>query len=263
MADSLNTFNEEETNAEPADHTLAMLEKAEQLEKNNNPDRPDWLPDKFNSVEDMAQAYSALESKLGQSNTDEEAEVEDVDPAEVEELSEEGGDVAEVLDAAGLDFDVLQQEYSELGELTPDAYAALEEAGFPRDLVDNYIQGQEALASSMNNEMYNLAVGQEGYQEVMSWAAENLPATEVNTFNRTIDTGDTTSVRFAVQGLVARYRSEVGVEPRLIQGDNASASGGKFDSAAQLTAAMRDPRYDKDPAYRQQVAAKLSRSSVF
>lgn len=266
MADSLNTYNEDQTNAEPADHTLAMLEKAEQLEKNNNPDRPDWLPEKFKSVEDMAQAYNALESKLGQPNDsedyDDDAEIEDVDPDEVQELPD-NEEVSEVLGAAGLDFDVLASEYNELGELTTDAYEALEEAGFPRTLVDSYIQGQEALASSMNNEMFELAGGEEGYQDMMSWASENLQPNEVNTFNRTVDSGDPASVRFAVQGLVARYRSEVGTEPRLIQGNNAPVSGGKFESAAELTAAMRDPRYDKDPAYRQQVAAKLSRSSVF
>ena len=28
-------------------------------------DRPEWLPEKFKSAEDMATAYSSLESKLG------------------------------------------------------------------------------------------------------------------------------------------------------------------------------------------------------
>lgn len=264
MADSLNTYNEDNATAEPADHTLAMLEKAEQLEKNNNPERPDWLPEKFKSVEDMAQAYNALESKLGQTKTDEEDyEVEDVDPNEIEETSEGSGDVEEVLTAAGLDFDVFQQEYAERGELSSDAYDALAEAGFPRSLVDTYIQGQEALFESMNNEVYSLAGGEEGYQEVVSWASDNLPQSEINAYNNTIESGDPSTVRFAVQGLVARYRSEVGHEPNLIQGDTGPVSGGKFESAAELTAAMRDPRYDKDPAYRQAVAQKLSRSSIF
>ena len=30
-------------------------------------ERPEWLPEKFNSPEDLASSYSALESKLGQS----------------------------------------------------------------------------------------------------------------------------------------------------------------------------------------------------
>ena len=38
MADSLNT-HDLDAGSEPAEHTLAMLEKAEQIEKNNNPDK--------------------------------------------------------------------------------------------------------------------------------------------------------------------------------------------------------------------------------
>ena len=35
-----------------------------------------------------------------------------------------------------------------------------------------------------------------------------------------------------------------------------------FRSQAQLVAAMSDPRYDNDPAYRQEVIAKLDRSDL-
>ena len=39
-------------------------------------ERPEWLPEKFNTPEDMAASYSSLESKLGQSKDDMRAEVE-------------------------------------------------------------------------------------------------------------------------------------------------------------------------------------------
>ena len=258
MADSVNT-HDGTAGQEPADHTQAMLDKAAQLEKNNNPDRPEWLPEKFESPEAMAQAYSALESKLGQQPKAEEPE----QVEEVEATPTDGGDVAEVLDKVGLDFDVFQQEYDEAGELSTDAYAALEQAGFPRSLVDTYIQGQEALSANTNNEMYAIAGGEAGYRQLVSWASDSLPSDEIDAFNATIDTGDPALIRMAVQGLNARYRSEAGSEPNLVQGSTDKVSGGKFDSAAELTAAMRDPRYAKDPAYRASVAQKLSRSSVF
>ena len=35
-----------------------------------------------------------------------------------------------------------------------------------------------------------------------------------------------------------------------------------FGSVAQVTDAMNDPRYSKDPAYRKEVEDKLARSSV-
>jgi len=73
---------------------------------------------------------------------------------------------------------------------------------------------------------------------------------------------DPNMIRLAIQGLNARYRSEA--EPSLLQGGTGTvSSGGRFESNAELTAAMSDPRYSKDPAYRQQVADKLARSSLF
>jgi hypothetical protein len=264
MTDRLNTHNPETEMAEPAEHTAAMLEKADQIEKNNqSEERPEWLPEKFKSAEDMAQAYNSLEQKLSSNNEDDdEGEVEDVDPSEVEEVPS-SGEVEEVLDKVGLDFDVFQQEYSENGELSADAYEVLEEAGFPRSLVDNYIQGQEALTAVNTESMYDIVGGESNYEQMTTWATENMSEGDIDAFNTTIETGDADLMRFAIQGLEARYRSEVGNEPQLIQGNNAPVSGGKFDSAAELTAAMRDPRYAKDPAYRNTVAQKLARSSVF
>jgi len=139
----------------------------------------------------------------------------------------------------------------------------LEEAGFPRSLVEIYIQGQEALAQSATNEMYSLAGGEDGYKTMMTWAAENLNSSEIEAYNATVDSGDAGIIRLAVQGMVARYRSEVGTEPNLVEGTTGAISGGRFESAAEVTAAMRDPRYQNDPAYRQRVAQMMARSSVF
>jgi len=252
MAEAINTYQEPE--AESQEHVNAMLEKVEGNQQ--DAERPDWLPEKFKSAEDMAKAYSALESKLGQGQQEQDQE-------EVETTGEEtASDVAELLDNKGLDFDVFQQEYNATGGLSDDAYAALEEAGFPNSVVDTWIQGQNALASQVTTEMYDVVGGQEDYNNMVSWASDALPESEIDAFNATMETQDPNMIRLAIQGLNARYRSEA--EPTLMQGQTgAVSSGGRFESNAELTAAMSDPRYSKDPAYRQQVADKLSRSSLF
>lgn len=252
MAEAINTYQEPE--AESQEHVKEMLEKVEGSQQ--DPERPEWLPQKFKSPEDMAKAYSQLESKLGQGQQEQDQE-------EVETTGEEtASDVAELLDDKGLDFDVFQQEYDENGELSDDAYAALEEAGFPRSVVDTWIQGQDALASQMTGEMYNIVGGQEDYNNMVSWAADTLPESEIDAFNATMTSQNPDMIRLAIQGLNARYRSEA--EPSLLQGGTGTvSSGGRFESNAELTAAMSDPRYSKDPAYRQQVADKLARSSLF
>ena len=67
----------------------------------------------------------------------------------------------------------------------------------------------------------------------------------------------------SVHGLKARYQAVNGSDPKLISGDTASANaGGRFESVAQLTEAMRDPRYAKDSAFRNSVQNKLSNSSI-
>lgn len=250
MADTLNTYQEEAP--ESQEHVQEMLNK----ELQSTEERPDWLPEKFKSAEDMAKAYSELESKLGQPQQQQETE-------EVAVTGEESSsEVAELLDNKGLDFDVFQQEYNETGQLSPDAYQALEEAGFPESMVDSWIAGQNALASQMTTEMYDIAGGGEEYAQMVQWASDNLPENEVSAYNVTMESGDPNLIRLAVQGLNARYRSEA--EPTLLQGGTGAVStGGRFDSTAELTAAMSDPRYAKDPAYRQAIADKLAKSSLF
>ena len=251
MADALNTYQEE--TPESQEHVQAMLDK----ERTETEERPDWLPEKFKSVEDMAKAYSALESKLGQPQQEEET------TEEVEVSGEESAsDVAQLLDDKGLDFDVFQQEYAENGGLSEEAYDALQEAGFPRSMVDSWVAGQDALAAQMTEQMYDVTGGGEQYAQMVQWAADNLPDNEVNAYNVTMESGDPNMIRLAVQGLNARYRSEA--EPTLMQGGTgAVSSGGRFESTAELTAAMSDPRYAKDPAYRQSIADKLAKSSLF
>lgn len=256
MADTMNTF--EEPSPESQEHVDAMVAKAEASQV--DPERPDWLPEKFKSPEDMAQAYANLESKLGKPQEQETSPKEETDALK-EEVNQKASEVSELLDSKGLDFDTFQQEYQENGELSEEAYAALAEQGLSKSLVETWIQGQDALAGQLTAEIHQLSGGSDEYAAMMQWAADNLPEAEINAYNATMDRMDADEVRFSVQGLTARYRSEA--EPNLIQGDTGAVSGGKFNSNAELTEAMRNPRYEKDPAYRQEVASKLARSSLF
>ena len=258
MAETLNTHQEENPDANQ-EHDKAMLEKAEQLESNSN--RPEWLPEKFKSAEELVASYQELEKKLGQPK--QEAE-ETITEEQRETIQEQENEVAQVMDKAGLDFNVFQKEYEENGELSNEAYDALSKAGFPKTLVDTWIQGQEALQGDLNNEVFQSVGGEDSYLSMLEWAKDNLPESDISAFNTSVETGDRNLVKFAVQGLYARSRTEVGGnEPQLTQGSASESSGGSFQSAAELTAAMRDPRYAKDPSYRKSVANKLARSSVF
>jgi hypothetical protein len=95
---------------------------------------------------------------------------------------------------------------------------------------------------------------------MVEWSAENLPEAEQEAYNRVIDNGDLNAIYWAVKGLQARYTDAVGNEGPLLRGKAPSSRGEVFRSMAELVRAQSDPRYDNDPAYRQDILQKLERS---
>jgi len=262
-AQSINTFVEETNGAESAEHVRAMLDKAEQIEANNNPDsdeRPDWLPEKFSSVEQMAQAYSELEKKLGRGEKIEEEESgEGFDLDEV--VSTSVDDVEALITENGLSFDVLQNEFLAYGTLTKDSFEDLEAAGFPRPVVETWIQGQNAVADNLKTSVQSLAGGAENYSAMLEWAGENLNDREIGAFNKAIESGNVDDIGLAVNGIMSKFSADA--EPTLMRGGTGTVSANRFNSTAELTAAMGDPKYHKDSAYREKVSKMLANSSLF
>jgi hypothetical protein len=204
-----------------------------------SPEEP-LLAGKFRSPEDLEKAYIELQRKLG---------------------SGEGGEATEAaVEAIGADaFDAMRQEYAESGSLSEGTYKALESRGIPKDMVDAYIEGQKALVDRQVQEVYSSVGGQESYTDLVSWASRTLDAEEIEAFNAEVQSGDLRRARLAVKGLAARRQVEE--RPiRRIEGKSATSSGEAFESMSQVVAAMKDPRYSKDPAYRRQIEARLARS---
>ena len=104
--------------------------------------------------------------------------------------------------------------------------------------------------------------GEKEYNQVVSWAAENLPKNKIDAFDALISTGNTDAIQLAVAGIKAQYDDANGYEGRTLQGKPSRSDGNTFRSQAELVAAMSDPRYDTDPAYRSDVIKKLDRSGL-
>jgi hypothetical protein len=253
--ETLSTYEEQ---AENPDNTQAMIEKGEQLEQNNDPSRPEWLPEKFKNAEQMAEAYAQLEQKMGSGNQEQQTEEVETQPSP----NTESAEVEKALDNVGIDFNSLQQEYNEQGGLSESAYGALAEKGFSKDLVDTWIKGQEASNAEYQNSIYDTVGGEESYSQMISWAADNLSSQEIAAYDKAVDSGDIDMVKLAVAGLQQKYQAVEGVDPSLIDGKATNNTGGNYESWSQVTADMKDPRYESDPAYRQQVVSKLGRSQL-
>ena len=229
---------------------------------------------KFKSVEDLAASYKELEGKLGQVTEEDqppaEEETETTDSTEFNAEEFYGDGLASVLEEVGIDPQEISNRFEETGEINDDDYAKLGEAGFSKQVIDTYLDGLrggaatgEDIASAQIQGIKDSVGGDENYGKMVEWAVNNLPANEVKEFNSLTETANATAIKFAVQGLYSQYNNAMGVEPNLVSG-RASQSGPRpFQSAAEVEAAVSDPRYGKDVAYTQSVYARYEGSNVF
>jgi hypothetical protein len=173
-------------------------------------------------------------------------------------------DADDALKGTGLELATFENEFAETGALSTESYEALEKAGIPKAVVDQYIEGQKAIAANQTAEAHALVGGADNYKSMVSWAANTLGADEKAAFNSAVDKGGA-DAKLAIAGLNAQFRATQGSNPSLLNGF-APAGGDAvvgYRSTAELTTAMSDPRYAKDPAYRKDVEAKLAASKLF
>jgi hypothetical protein len=235
------------------------------------------LAGKYKSVQDLEQAYKELQAKLSRGESIG-PEAGDDDEPEAEEPESPAGSAREIygdliggkLDEAGIDFGDMNTRWQKSGTLESEDYDQLAEAGFDRSMVDAYLSGLQYKASQdtalTTKEVTSIKAslgGEAEYSKMIEWAGSNLSPDEVEGFNQIINTQPMSAVKMAISGLHARYTAAEGREPKLIGGRAPKGNTDKFESTAQLVAAMSDPKYSNDPAYQRKVQEKLSRSSIF
>jgi ATP-dependent exoDNAse (exonuclease V) beta subunit len=221
-------------------------------------ERPEWLPEKFKSAEDMANAYSELEKKLGQPAAEEQQEEEQPQQEETENDNDkpEAGNYNEAVVEASQEF------FANDGQLSDETYQKLEQVGLPRDLVDSYAAGQQALLQSEETQIKGVAGGD--YDAMAEWANEHLPSEEIDAFDEAVTSGSVQQAKLAVQGLHARYQNATGSRPKtLVQGAVSGSSTMPFKSMQELARAQSDPRYRSgDKAYHQEIDRRLAVSNI-
>lgn len=235
--------------------SLAVAEKLGQEES-------ELYAGKYQSAEELEEAYINLQKKLGSSDEDDEVEETTLEDDEYPEEVAEGVDLIttaseEYYENDGAISEETMQRFTEMSSSDlVEAYMAIRDrnpdvdGGVATDLTDAEM-----------NQVYNSAGGEAEYGRLTSWAAQNLSETKLDAFNDMIDRGNSTAIQIAVAGLRAEYEAQEGYEGRMLTGKSAPAADG-FRSQAEVVQAMSDPRYDRDEAYRQDVYDKLERSDI-
>ena len=218
---------------------------------------------KYKSAQELEKAYMELQSKLGEQEDKGETEVAEKEPEDKPTLSE----------GATLITSATDEYYANGNQLSPETLQKFSSMS-SQDLIKAYMEVQQLpeyqqaqqtpveISESQVNQIKNAAGGEQAYANIINWAKTNVPAEQINAFDEVVNSGSVQAINLAVAGLKAQYDNANGVEGRMVTGKAPTNSGDVFRSQQELVAAMNDVRYDRDPAYRQDVIEKLDRSNL-
>ena len=220
------------------------------------------LAGKYKDAQELEKAYMELQTKLGEQEKGE-TEVAEKEPEDKPTLSE----------GATLITSASDEYYANGNKLSPETLQKFSSMS-SQDLINAYMEVQQSpeyqqqqqapaeISEAQVNQIKNAAGGEQAYANIINWAKSNVPAEQINAFDEVVNSGSVQAINLAVAGLKAQYDNANGVEGRMVTGKPPTNSGDVFRSQQELVTAMNDPRYDRDPAYRQDVIEKLDRSNL-
>ena len=235
---SLDNLSEEEKDS---------LQVGEQMQEAQD----NLLAGKYKNAEELEKGYLELQQKLSSNQPAEKAEPEQTEesaePTILDRIWEESTKQEEF--SPELTEEISKMSSTELANMYLDYRQANEGAEPARDFSKDEIQ-----------QLQGVVGGQENYTNMIDWAQKSLNETEVNMFDAVMAKGDPLAAFFAVRSLAYAYNDAVGYEGNMVQGKAPKQNTDQFRSQQELIQAMSDSRYENDPAYRQDVMDKLTRS---
>ena len=283
----------------PADQPELNEEEQKSLEVGEKlaEQQDELLAGKFKDAQELESAYVELQKKLGSDKKEESTEEEKVESKEdikdkpAEEESDNryledgkvnyeevgslyGEKLGKLFEDSNLDpFAISKHFHENNGTITDEMKQSLIDTGLSESSVDSYLAGRAAEAGYGGKTITDLTDkevstikdsvgGEKGYSDLINWSSQNISESESEAFDSIVNTGNADAIQLLVYGLKARYDDANGYEGRMLTGKTAPTNTDVFRSQAEVVRAMNDPRYDSDPAYRQDVYSKLDRSNV-
>ena len=263
----LETQVEEELAPGSEEYNAAMADKFANQDK-TDADPEEKLPviempengqEKFYDAEtgeyDWQNHAKELEYRMSKDDKKEGAETTELTDSEREEaLATPEYQAQDIVQRAGLDAAELKGQLEADGDLSEEAYAALEKQGLRRDIVELYVDNMNYRRDQQTTEALDYAGGEGEWNNLAAWAANNLPHDEGQRYNELLSTPEW---KVAIDALKVR-RESANTEPNMINGGN-SQVGGQFGyrSRAEMKADMSNPMYGTDPAFREGVMQKI------
>ena len=256
------------------------------------------LAGKYKTAEELERAYGELERKLGEQGNKDSETINETEVSESNKVSKETKEASEdskeyYLADGKVNYDQVNSQYGEQlgnifkdseidpwsmnnyfhennGSISDDMYDQLEGAGLARQTIDAYLDGLRSSAGYANEDLTSRQIdsvresvgGKDEYEKIVTWASQNLNQEDIQSFDTLIGSGNVGAIKLAVSGLKSQYENANGYEGKMLTGKAPNTSRDVFRSQPELVEAMSDPRYDLDPAYRQDIIEKLDRSDL-
>ena len=214
------------------------------------------LAGKYKDPAELETAYKELEKKLGEKSDGDSEEVESENETEVEASNDVEANLLDQLWEEGTNDKLSKETFEKLSKMNPVDVAKLamqqrSQAQQPTEFTENDVQ-----------QIHGLVGGEDNYNNMLSWASENVPDQEVNLFDAVMDQGNPLAAYFAVQSMALKYQDAAGRDGEMIRGKAPRSSSDVFNSQAELVEAQSDPRYETDEAYQEAILQKLARSNI-
>ena len=230
------------------------------------------LAGKYRNAEELERAYVELQQKFGKQSDENSESTGDSESDESEENSEETEKTFQNSEAVDLITEASAEYYANNNTVSAETIEKFSQMS-SKDIVNAYIEMQQNQPAAQEsapvditdadiNTVKNSVGGEAEYGKIIGWAGENLDQNSINAFDGIVETGNTEAIKLAIAGIKAQYENANGYEGRMLSGKAPRSSGDVFRSQAEVVQAMSDPRYDNDPAYRQDLIEKLDRSNI-
>lgn len=147
-----------------------------------------------------------------------------------------------------------EQEAVSQGQLSDKSLEELEARGYPRDLATSHVQGLLAQREIATQKVANSVGGMAVVKSALEWAGRNKSPEEIQAINTALANSDATTQALIIKGLV----KDSGAIGGVMSGTNAPAlTSQPYPSQAQWLADLKKPEYHSDPAFRNQVMARM------
>ena len=215
------------------------------------------LAGKYKNAEELEKGYLELQQKLN-TKQEEPAQEEEVEEEESTAEEAEANILDQLWEEAGTEEGYTQESLEKLRKMSVDELAQMHLEY--RDSVTKEQPQDKDFSEADIKELKGIVGGEENYANMIQWAQGSLNEQEVQMFDAVMQRGDPLAAFFAVRSLAYAYNDAVGYDGKMVQGKAPRQNTDQFRSQAEVVAAMGDPRYENDPAYRRDIMEKLERS---